>query len=235
MLVGFGGWSARSTDCATHFLQVFLPTFPPPTSFLPFRTRNPAVPLPIFQKSPPLPSTHSSIPPTTFTALLLTLHTSKKTQTVHESSLYTQLVPRTLMFMKPPSHQNPTSMTTTTLSSLPQTMPPCLLGAVLRPFRVFMAWDGTAWTRTFQIIHLPEFSLICRPSSRRKKITIQELIVWRCPKVWSFNVDLFYYPNRLLTQDPCHRTLTLIALSLKAHTVVKILQLGRLPCNGIIP
>lgn len=54
--------------------------------------------------------------------------------------------------------------------------------------------------------------------------------MWRCPKVWSSNVDLFYHPNRLLTQAPYHRTLTLIALSLKVHTVVKILQR-----NGIIP
>ena len=154
------------TNIQSRAHRVFdtLRTFPPPTPFLPFRTRNPAGSLPIFRKSPPLPSTHSSIPPTTFTARPLTPHTSKKTQMVHESLLYTPLVPRTLLCMKPPSHQNPTSMTTTTLSSLLQTMPPSSLGAVLRPFRAFMVWDGTAWTRKFRIIHLPESYLIYRPS-----------------------------------------------------------------------
>jgi hypothetical protein len=42
----------------------------------------------------------------------------------------------------------------------------------------------------------------------------------------------FYYPNRFITQAPCHRTPTLIAPSLKVRTLARIPQQ---PCNGIIP
>jgi hypothetical protein len=159
------------TSCRTCRAELFvssitLRTFPPPTQFLPCRTRNPVRPLCMFrvlQKSPPLPSTHSSTPQTTFTARRLILHTSKRTQVVHESLLYTPPVPRTPLCMKPLSHQNPTSMTTTTLSSLLQTMPLSSPGAVWRPFRAFTASDST--NRTFPIILLPELShLVYQPS-----------------------------------------------------------------------
>jgi len=153
------------TSCRAYRAEPFVSsitvrTFLAPTQFLPFRTRNQAGPSPMFralQKSPPLLSRHSSILQTSSIAPRLILRTSKRTRVVHESLLYTPLVPRTPLFMKPPSHQNPTSMMTTTLSSLLQTMPLCSLGAVWRPFRVFMASDTD---RTFPITPLPELSQI---------------------------------------------------------------------------
>ena len=70
-----------------------------------------------------MPSKHFLIPPTTSIAPQSTAHTSRKTQMVHGSLLFTPLVQRMRSCMKPPSHQNPTSMMMTTLSSLPQMRP----------------------------------------------------------------------------------------------------------------
>jgi hypothetical protein len=121
------------------------------------------------------PSKHFLIPPTTSIAPQSTVHTSRKTQMVHGSLLFTPPVQRMCSCMKPLSHQNPTSMMMTTLSSLPQTRP-LLCKERSRDTSVPLAWDTTTSTRRPRITHLPDWTCtICQRSSRRKKITTQEL------------------------------------------------------------
>src|SRR6266702_1311586 len=174
-----------------------LPTPPPP-----FRTKSPPGPSPTFQKSPPLPLRLFSIPPITSTAPQSTPHTSRKTQMVRENLVSIPPLQRTLLCMKPPSHQNPTSMTTKTLFSLPQPMPLSSLGVVWRLFKVSLASATTDRIPMARIIRRPALSpQTYQLSLKPKKTSMPESSVWLYQKVWSF---FCLWPIPFVLYSFCH-------------------------------